>query len=92
MAEIKGAKQNGSFKAWGSHPKLQIDKLGSLVGNTGDSNINLSCVCLCVCLFVCVLRFCHKCDIPQYISQMKLVLHETFSICQNWSPEFINHV
>ena len=27
--------QNGSFKALGSHPKLQIDNLGSLICITG---------------------------------------------------------
>ena len=30
MAEIKGANQIGSFKTWGNHPQLQIDKLGLL--------------------------------------------------------------
>ena len=29
---------------------------------------------------------------PSYFSQMKSDIHETFSICQDWSPELINNV
>ncbi len=46
-------------------------------------------VCLSVCVFV---SFCDKRDIPQFFSQMKSDLHETFSVLQDWSPELINNV
>ncbi len=29
---------------------------------------------------------------PQYLSQLKSDLHETFSILQDWSPELVNNV
>ena len=49
-------------------------------------------MCLSVCLSVCVLHFCHKRDIPQYLSQMKSELHKTFRISSWGSSKMIQHV
>ena len=49
-------------------------------------------VCFAVCVFVCLSHFCHKCDIPQYLSQMNSELHETFRISSWGSPELIYNV
>ena len=43
------------------------------------------------CLSVCHV-FYHKCDITQYLSQMKWDLQETFKVCQDLSPELIKNV
>ena len=40
-------------------------------------------VCLCVCLF----SFCHKCNTPQYLSQMMSDRHKTFRISSWGSPK-----
>ena len=57
-----------------------------------ESILNLSCVCLFVCVCVCLLRFCYQGNTPQYLSQMKSELHETFRICSWGSPEMVQHV
>ena len=44
-----------------------------------------------VCVCVCLSHFCHKRDTPQYLSQMKSELHETFRITYWGSPKMIQH-
>ena len=41
-------------------------------------------MCVCVCVRVSQLA-----QVAMYLNQMKSDLHETFSICQDWSPELI---
>ncbi len=40
----------------------------------------------------CVSSLCHKRDTPQYLSQIKSAIHETFSVFQDLSPELFNIV
>ena len=62
--------------------------------NLGDAppNINLSRICLSVCVCVCLLCFCYQGNTPKNLSKIKSELHETFLVCQDCSPELINHV
>ena len=67
------------------HKIAQASKNGSNVGQIPPlSNMNLSFVYLCV-------RSC-LCNKHQYLSQIQLDLHETFSISSDWSSELIYNV
>jgi hypothetical protein len=45
-----------------------------------------------LCLSVCLSRFCYRGNTPQYLSQMKSELHETFRISSWGSTKMIQHV
>ena len=48
-------------------------------------------VCLCVCVCVCVyVMFFYRGNTPQYLSQMKSDLHETFRITSGGLPRWSN--
>ena len=60
-----------------------------IVTDVVKSILNLSSVCLSdVCLLLKVLPV----NTTQYLHQIKSEPHETFSVCQDWSPELINKV